>query len=1807
MKILPLGFRQFELFATRGNTPSTFTTFTSILVLKEEATLRKVILALARSSLVAAFCCSVSFAQTAETSRAGSVTRSNGTDSRLPQSPRELLKRGKDLYIQGHHAKALQALEQVPSDADLSEADLAQLEKLLEAARKKVDSLPGRNQVTTRAQSPDPFGASSDNGASEMMATLKKEARRLADAPAPERKAAAMKWISISRSAFNQGDVDDAEQIAQLAGQIQAPFKATEDSPEKVLAEIQEARKQDAAWRNDKSSPQAKRNRSNYLLRRAQQMGQQGDAESALRFVAEAERIQVTPGVLDLKPAQVRQQLEGLAGTAGRTQSRTQATANRGARNNGIEQVGFEEPAAASSGSVDSQEAMRVKADQALRQAQLAEKQGHLKDAWRLAASAQKLEVEGGLKYRAGEERPSQFMAKLMQRMPDDPASLAIMERELTQGKTAANEDVEFAQAMIVSAKEDMQKGDVQSAREKIEHVLDLKIAPEKLGARPEDLLAMLDGKSEATASRTKSRGQTAPRGTANAGKAKALQLMAEAKTALAAGDLELARSKTLAANQTKASFDVLEETPHQLMAQIDDAALGNKGDGKMIADAAENPFAEETAPRTAARTGSRTGSRSSGLPNAGQKQRATELLELSRAELKAGRLADAKRLAQEANKISAVYQLFEDRPELVLADIELAEASIPAGPGTGRRAGLDQDDGKIVQVQVAEETREPDLAKRQAVMLLKQARLDLKSGRVKEAEEKALQAEKLDASYSEFEDKPTLVLKEVERATSLAATGVVMDAAATSDNPFDSAASENALTQAGGVEATVIDPNGATSADLIRDGKLAMRRGDRAAAYHLFLQAYKSGEQMHPRTKQQLEEFLLTLSPKSKNPNRIEQAGASTEDVAGEPDANTEPTTETAEGEAPSALDRVDQQLAVKLDALRTQVMNSIFRADRAREKDPAEALKILDKAQLELENSDLSKEQVTPLLRSVTRARELAQGSMQEQASNLAQKQHNTKVKDELKTEVRTQIRIEQEFADLVQQFNDLLKQRRYAEAELIAKKARELDPENPSAEIMKWKAKFAMRNASNEELKDRKEEGYLGALDSVEWSAIPFDDRNPIVYAKNWAELSNRRKGKYGGDNRTKTEEEKRIEKSLSRQVSMHFDNEPLQSVINKLAVDSNINFRLDPQGLEEVQVDSNTPITIQVDGIQMKSALNLILEPLHLGYAIRDEVLKITSIDRQKGDLETRVYNVADLVIPIPNFANPAPLGSLNAGTTPGMGGAAPFSVAAKEQRPSGQSFAQVQDGFGAAPASAGTSGVVGERRIPEGMRRASQADFDSLMELVVSVVEPNSWDEVGGQASVRPFETTLSLVIRQTQQAHEEIQDLLAQLRRLQDLQVSIEVRFVTVSDKFFERIGVDFDFNVQGTAPVNNINSQFGDYLPPFGGGRTYTNAGATNGSTVSTGSTTSGSTTTGTTTGGGVNAGSASAPFAPGPPRDLTRRGDYPKFGTIVGLERQLQFSNDLEIPFRQGSFDVGIPDFGSFKPDAGLSMGFAILSDIETFFFIQAAQGDSRSNILFAPKVTLFNGQLAQVEDNLRRPFVVGQTPVVGAFTVAFAPNVQIFTEGVTLLVTAVVSADRRYVRLSLVPDFRSITDVFTFTFSGTGGGVGGNTGGSSTGFGGNGGSNIGGGAGGAGGGGGGGGGGGVGSGGTGGTTGGGTTGGGTTGGGTTGGGTTGGGTTIGSAQPATQTVQQPVQEVISIQTSVSVPDGGTVLLGGIKRLKEGRNMAGVPILNKIPYISRLFKNSGVGRETDSLMMMVTPRIIIQEEEEELLGVPL
>ena len=85
-------------------------------------------------------------------------------------------------------------------------------------------------------------------------------------------------------------------------------------------------------------------------------------------------------------------------------------------------------------------------------------------------------------------------------------------------------------------------------------------------------------------------------------------------------------------------------------------------------------------------------------------------------------------------------------------------------------------------------------------------------------------------------------------------------------------------------------------------------------------------------------------------------------------------------------------------------------------------------------------------------------------------------------------------------------------------------------------------------------------------------------------------------------------------------------------------------------------------------------------------------------------------------------------------------------------------------------------------------------------------------------------------------------------------------------------------------------------------------------------------------------------------------------------------------------------------------------------------------------APKVTLFNGQQAFVSDTTQSPFVITVIPVVGDFAAAQQPVIVVLSEGTFMTVQAVVSNDRRFVRLTIVPFFSKIGNVQTFTFQGT-----------------------------------------------------------------------------------------------------------------------------------------------------------------------------
>ena len=286
---------------------------------------------------------------------------------------------------------------------------------------------------------------------------------------------------------------------------------------------------------------------------------------------------------------------------------------------------------------------------------------------------------------------------------------------------------------------------------------------------------------------------------------------------------------------------------------------------------------------------------------------------------------------------------------------------------------------------------------------------------------------------------------------------------------------------------------------------------------------------------------------------------------------------------------------------------------------------------------------------------------------------------------------------------------------------------------------------------------------------------------------------------------------IEAKLKDTISLNVDKQPLSEAITFLQNYTGLNVVLDPKALNDEGLTSAAPVSLTVNNVQLKTALKLLLRPLGLTYRVEDEVLLITS-PGSTAQMYPHTYYVGDLIMPA-NKGQSNPVAAVA-----NQMGAGPNSA----------------DGAGAmgqvgAMANPGQPPATPDMSVSKGDR--PQVDMTPLIQLITTSIAPGTWrvqdsasqdispayglgQGFGGPAggggagggidaqerspgSIIPFFLSISLIIRHTAEVHEQIADLLRQLRRLQDLQVAIEVRFITVSDNFFEQIGVDFDFQIQ--------------------------------------------------------------------------------------------------------------------------------------------------------------------------------------------------------------------------------------------------------------------------------------------------------------------------------------------------------------------------------------------------------------------------
>jgi type II secretory pathway component GspD/PulD (secretin) len=798
------------------------------------------------------------------------------------------------------------------------------------------------------------------------------------------------------------------------------------------------------------------------------------------------------------------------------------------------------------------------------------------------------------------------------------------------------------------------------------------------------------------------------------------------------------------------------------------------------------------------------------------------------------------------------------------------------------------------------------------------------------------------------------------------------------------------------------------------------------------------------------------------------------------------------------SLLARTRAMREVKFQQLRTEGLNVQAQAlERFRTGQTDLAVDMLQEYLARLAEEQLDPTQLAMLRRPIdSRLQQFQLLKAQADLANSRFDERSRHVKSDIAKAKNAEQVKQKNVAQLMKQYNELFHDAKYPEAEMVALRIKELDPDNPMAAAAITMAKYQRNHSQYESDKQRKEDVFIEAMHDVDNIGEPDAVSSDIAFTKDEARRKKiqNRKSLEGVSSQRISTEERNIERKLTAPISLSCTNQPLREVIDYIRGDQGINIFIDEPALADKGIQLDAPVTIKLDNISLKSALKLLLNLAHLTYVVADDVLKITTEDQARGKLKQVVYPVADLVIAVENFGQigvmpdaASQLGMVNvnqalSSTMPptamtGMQGGQPVGLPAV---PAGGSMANAPQPGNFAAEPSGSNVQVTKQR--------PQTHEDMLIKLITNTIAPHSWAEQGGSGSIEFHPLTLALVVNQTPDIQDQIQDLLNALRRLIDQEVAVEVKFISIAEDFFERIGVNFNMNI-----LNKSRSAL-QLQPELVSGQ-FANPAYIN-------------------------------YFAPN--------------NLISGLTPAGTLTSDLNIPITQLTYPQAVPPFGGYPgiPGfGGLTMGLAFLSDIQVFLFMEAVAGDTRTNVMQAPKLTLFNGQTANISVQDYQFFTIGVSVVNGGFgQVVYNPITTLFPLNIILTINAVISGDRRFVRLSLNPSlanvvngevnlFPVVTPIFPL-FDGTATG-----------------------------------------------------------------------------QPVvfTQFIQQPRLSRVSVQTTVAVPDGGTVLMGGLKRLSEGRNEFGPPVLSKIPYLSRLFRNIGYGRSAESLLIMVTPRIIIQAEEEE------
>lgn len=206
------------------------------------------------------------------------------------------------------------------------------------------------------------------------------------------------------------------------------------------------------------------------------------------------------------------------------------------------------------------------------------------------------------------------------------------------------------------------------------------------------------------------------------------------------------------------------------------------------------------------------------------------------------------------------------------------------------------------------------------------------------------------------------------------------------------------------------------------------------------------------------------------------------------------------------------------------------------------------------------------------------------------------------------------------------------------------------------------------------------------------------------------------------------------SGTRRMDFQFVQMPLEDVIAYLRTSTGLNIVPNWRAMEQVGVQKTSPVNLTVTNVTLGQGLDLIFEPFNASktplervyWEMREGVLSITTGAVLDAQVETRVYDVSDLLLVVPDFA---PSSTLTTGSSAGSTGSSGGTNTGTAGR--GGSYS------GNSPSGAVNLGQPGA----SGQTGAATADIgapeERLIAVVQSMIGPDYW-QPAGKGSIRIF-------------------------------------------------------------------------------------------------------------------------------------------------------------------------------------------------------------------------------------------------------------------------------------------------------------------------------------------------------------------------------------------------------------------------------------------------------------------------------------